>query len=171
MIGSRRLIEDIVNNYAYINSSFGPTLLNWMKRRTPDVYERILEGDRLSLETQEGHGNAIAQVYNHMILPLANYRDKRMQVAWGFQDFEFRFGRKSESMWLPETAVNLESIRVLIDSGIRYVILSPFQALRVRPMSRYTREALPLRRYLRLARPSCWTIRLTKREFLARPKT
>jgi alpha-amylase/alpha-mannosidase (GH57 family) len=136
VISRRNLTADIVNNYAYINFNFGPTLLSWIEAHAPDVYRRILEADRTSRALQDGHGNGIAQVYNHVIMPLASFRDKHTQVVWGLTDFEWRFGRKSESIWLGETAVNLETARVLIDHGIRYVILSPFQALRVRPLDR-----------------------------------
>jgi len=136
VMGAGNRIEEIVNNYAFLSFDFGPTLLSWLEVHDPSTYRQILEGDRNSVRLQNGHGNAIAHVYNHMILPLANYRDKRTQIAWGLRDFEWRFGRKSESIWLGETAVNLETIRVLIDFGIRYIILSPFQAARVRPIER-----------------------------------
>jgi len=136
VMGAGNRIEEIVNNYAFLSFDFGPTLLSWLERHEPSVYRQILEGDRNSVRLQQGHGNGIAHVYNHMILPLANYRDKRTQIAWGLRDFEWRFSRKSESIWLAETAVNLETIRVLIDFGVRYVILSPFQAARVRPIER-----------------------------------
>ncbi len=134
--GPRDLIEEIVNNYAYISYDFGPTLLNWLEHHSPRVYEQIIEGDRWSVRMQEGHGNAIAHVYNHVIMPLANYRDKRTQIIWGLRDFEWRFGRKSESIWLAETAINFETVKLLIEHGIRYVILSPYQALRTRPLDR-----------------------------------
>ncbi len=136
LMGERNLIEEICNNYAFINFDFGPTLLTWLERYAPNTYESILEGDRLSVQLQAGHGNAIAQVYNHVIMPLANYRDKRTQIVWGLRDFEWRFGRKSESIWLAETAVNLDTVKLLIEFGIRYIILSPFQALRTRPLDR-----------------------------------
>jgi alpha-amylase/alpha-mannosidase (GH57 family) len=136
VMGAGNRIEEIVNNYAFLSFDFGPTLLSWLELHEPSVYRQILEGDRNSVRLQQGHGNGIAHVYNHMILPLANYRDKRTQIAWGLRDFEWRFSRKSESIWLAETAVNLETIRVLIDFGVRYVILSPYQAARVRPIER-----------------------------------
>lgn len=136
VMGAGNQIEEIVNNYAFLSFDFGPTLLSWLEVREPSVYRQILEGDRNSVRLQQGHGNGIAHVYNHMILPLANYRDKRTQIAWGLRDFEWRFGRKSESIWLAETAVNRETLRVLIDFGIRYIILSPYQAARVRPIER-----------------------------------
>jgi alpha-amylase/alpha-mannosidase (GH57 family) len=136
LMGARNLIEEIVNNYAYTSFDFGPTLLTWLERHSPGVYEQIIEGDRWSVRMQGGHGNAIAHVYNHMIMPLANYRDKITQIVWGLRDFEWRFQRKSESIWLAETAINLETVKLLIDHGVRYVILSPYQALRTRPLDR-----------------------------------
>jgi alpha-amylase/alpha-mannosidase (GH57 family) len=136
VMGEGNRIEEIVNNYAFMDFDFGPTLLTYLERNAPDVYRGILEGDRVSLRLQNGHGNAIAQVYNHMIMPLANYRDKRTQIAWGLRDFEWRFGRKSESIWLAETAINLATVKLLIEAGIRYIVLSPFQALRCRPLER-----------------------------------
>src|SRR2546428_650275 len=98
-----RIIK-IVNNYASISFNFGPTLLSWLEQHEPSTYAAILEADRSSRERFGGHGNAIAQAYNHVILPLANARDKETQVRWGVRDFEKRFGRKPEGMWLPQTA-------------------------------------------------------------------
>ena len=121
-----------VNNYAQINFNFGPTLLSWMEKYVPKTYELILEADKESLLRFSGHGAAIAQVYNHMIMPLANQQDKETQVIWGIKDFEFRFKRKPEGMWLSETAVNLDSLEVLARHGIVYTILSPAQAHQVR---------------------------------------
>jgi len=131
MDGNGRIV-DIVNNYAKISFNFGPTLLSWMQDKEPAVYGAILEADRESREHFSGHGSAIAQAYNHMILPLANSRDKRTQVLWGLRDFEHRFGRKPEGMWLPETAVDLESLDIMAKEGIRYAILEPHQAHRMR---------------------------------------
>jgi alpha-amylase/alpha-mannosidase (GH57 family) len=125
-------IVNIVNNYAKISFNFGPTLLSWMEIHEPAVYGAILEADRESRENFSGHGSAIAQAFNHMILPLANTRDKRTQVIWGVKDFERRFARKPEGMWLPETAVDLESLDIMAQEGIRYAILEPHQAHRVR---------------------------------------
>ena len=125
-------IVRIVNNYAKVSFNFGPTLLSWMEEKEPDLYRRILEADRESRENFSGHGSAIAQAYNHIILPLANARDKRTQVVWGVRDFESRFGRRPEGMWLPETAVDLESLDLMAKEGIRYAILEPHQAHRVR---------------------------------------
>jgi alpha-amylase/alpha-mannosidase (GH57 family) len=125
-------ILEIINNYSSISFNFGPTLLPWLEKHFPSVYQKILEADRESLR-RFGHGNAIAQIYNHIIMPLANGRDKETEVLWGMADFEKRFHRKPEALWLPETAVNTSTLQVLIKYGMRYLILSPFQALRVRP--------------------------------------
>ena len=125
-------IVDIVNNYARMSFNFGPTLLSWMQRKKPEVYQQIIQSDRLSREMFSGHGSAIAQCYNHMIMPLANSRDQETQVIWGIRDFEYRFGRKPEGMWLPETAVDLASLEVLAAQGIRFTILAPRQAAMVR---------------------------------------
>ena len=125
-------ITDIVNNYAKISFDIGPTLLSWIKLHHPDVYRAIIEADRLSQKRFSGHGSAIAHAYNHIIMPLASSRDKRTQVIWGIRDFEYRFGRKPEGMWLPETAANLETLDILAEQGITFTILAPRQARRVR---------------------------------------
>ncbi|HEX8136816.1 MAG TPA: DUF3536 domain-containing protein [Pyrinomonadaceae bacterium] len=125
-------IERIVNNYASISYNFGPTLLSWLEREHPRTYARIIEADRESASLRGGHGNAIAQGYNHSILPLCNERDRRTQIRWGLRDFQYRFGREAEAMWLPETACDDLTLGTLIDEGLRYVILSPHQAERVR---------------------------------------
>ena len=127
-------IVEMVNNYSNISFNFGPTLLAWMEVHAPDVYQAVLEADRLSQERFSGHGSALAQAYNHMILPLANRRDKYTQILWGIRDFEKRFGRYPEGMWLPETAVDLECLDILAEFGIRFTILAPHQAARVRPL-------------------------------------
>ncbi len=127
------LIADIVNNYEEISFNYGPTLLSWLEDHAPLTYQRILDADRRSL-ARLGHGNAIAQAYNHIILPLATPRDLETEVIWGLADFEHRFGRKAEAMWLPETAVNYPTLAVLAAQGMKYVILSPYQAHRVRPL-------------------------------------
>jgi alpha-amylase/alpha-mannosidase (GH57 family) len=125
-------IAEIVNNYSKISFNFGPTLLQWMEHATPDVYRAIQAADRESRERFSGHGSAMAQAYNHMIMPLANARDKYTQAFWGVKDFEYRFGRAPEGMWLPETAVDLESLDILAGLGIKFTVLSPYQASRVR---------------------------------------
>ena len=121
-------IRAIVNNYASISFNFGPTLLSWLQTAAPDTYAAILEADRLSRDRFSGHGNAIAQAYNHIILPLANARDQRTQVRWGIRDFEQRFGRKPEGMWIPETAVDIPTLEALAAEGIAFTILEPHQA-------------------------------------------
>lgn len=127
-------IARIVNNYARISFDFGPTLLSWLEVKAPAIYAAVIDADRQSQTRFSGHGSAMAQVYNHMILPLANRRDKITQVRWGIDDFERRFGRKPEGMWLPETAVDLESLEILAEHGIRFTILAPQQAVAVRPL-------------------------------------
>ena len=134
ILDDRGRIVKLVNNYAQISFNFGPTLLQWMAEKAPGVYHEILAADADSREHFGGHGSAIAQAYNHVILPLATYRDKCTQVLWGIRDFEHRFGRRPEGMWLPETAVDLESLAVLAEQDIRYTILAPYQARRVRPI-------------------------------------
>jgi alpha-amylase/alpha-mannosidase (GH57 family) len=129
--GSNRIVS-IENNYARISFNFGPTLLSWMEKNSPEVYAAVLEADRSSVGRFSGHGSALAQAYNHVILPLANRRDKVTQVQWGIRDFTRRFGRFPEGMWLPETAVDTESLEVLAEHQIGFTILAPHQAVRVR---------------------------------------
>jgi alpha-amylase/alpha-mannosidase (GH57 family) len=126
--------ELIVNNYANISFDFGPTLLSWLKDKHPDTYAEIIDADQQSAHERAGHGNAIAQSYGHAILPLCNERDRQTQTHWGLVDFRERFGRNAESMWLPETACNDGVIELLIEAGLRFVILAPHQASRVRPI-------------------------------------
>src|SRR5690606_7457057 len=133
-------ILGIINNYSRINFNFGPTLLSWMEKGAPDVYQAILQADKDGAERYGGHGSAMAQVYNHMIMPLANTRDKITQVRWGIRDFETRFGRRPEGIWLAETAVDTESLEILADHGILYTVLAPGQARRIRPLAANARE-------------------------------
>ena len=132
ILDSEGRIVRIVNNYSKISFNFGPTLLYWLEQNQPEVYASILEADRQSARNFSGHGSALAQVYNHMILPLANWRDKQTQVIWGIRDFQHRFRRQPEGMWLPETAVDTETLEMLVENGIRFTILAPRQAARVR---------------------------------------
>jgi alpha-amylase/alpha-mannosidase (GH57 family) len=120
------------NNYARISFNFGPTLLSWLERHHPETYQQIIAADRESISQRGGHGNAIAQAYGHAILPLCNERDRLTQVVWGVADFRFRFRREPEALWLPETAANDATLALLIEQGLRYVILAPEQAKRVR---------------------------------------
>ena len=132
IVDSRNKILDVVNNYEYISFNFGPTLLSWMEKYAPHTYERIIKADIESRVAHDGHGNAMAQVYNHIIMPLANERDKETQVKWGIYDFEYRFGRKPEGIWLAETAVDDDTLRVCEANGIKFIVLSPYQALKIR---------------------------------------
>ena len=117
-----------VGNYGRISFNFGPTLLSWLEEHHPETYQHILAADRESVAQRDGHGNAIAQAYGHAILPLCNERDRLTQVVWGVADFRFRFGREPEALWLPETAANDATLALLIEQGLRYVILAPEQA-------------------------------------------
>lgn len=122
----------VVNNYAQISFNFGPTLLTWLERNHPNTYARVIQSDLDSASNRGGHGNAIGQAYGHAILPLCNARDLHTQIRWGMADFRYRFGRDPEAMWLPETACNDDVMSALIDQGLRFVILAPHQAARVR---------------------------------------
>ncbi len=133
VLNDRGELVGIVNNYEYLSFNIGPTLMSWLEQYDPEVYQRIVEADRKSCDRLNGYGNAIAQVYNHIILPLANERDKRTQIRWGKADFESRFGRAPEGMWLAETAIDYDTVKILIDEGIRFIILAPSQAQRCRP--------------------------------------
>lgn len=134
IVNGRSQIERIVNNYANVNFNFGPTLMSWLEAAHPEICRRVVAADQLSQRQHSGHGSAIAQAYNHAILPLCNDRDRRTQIKWGVADFTRRFGRDPEAMWLPETACNDDTMGALIDAGLQYVILSPHQAERVRPI-------------------------------------
>ncbi|MCE5340713.1 MAG: DUF3536 domain-containing protein [Planctomycetaceae bacterium] len=132
ILSPERKIINIVNNYSKMSFNFGPTLMIWLEKHATDVYESILEADRQSQKNFSGHGAAIAQAYNHMIMPLANRRDKITQIIWGLADFEKRFERKAEGMWLPETAVDNETLDIMAEYGVKFTILSPTQAKRIR---------------------------------------
>ena len=124
----------IVNNYSRMSFNFGPTLLSWLKDKAFRAYTTILDADRTSIERYSGHGSAMAQVYNHIIMPLANARDKFTQVVWGIEDFRHRFQRDPEGMWLPEAAVDLATLDMMAEQGIYFTVLSPYQARRIRPL-------------------------------------
>jgi len=132
LVGEDGKIVDMTNNYAKMSFDFGPTLLRWIESHYSELLGRIVEADRESAATFSGHGSAMAQVYNHMIMPLASPADRRTQAKWGIQDFQRRFGRYPEGMWLPETAVDTDTLRALAEQGIKFTILSPRQALAVR---------------------------------------
>ncbi|MEG5017417.1 MULTISPECIES: DUF3536 domain-containing protein [unclassified Microcoleus] len=134
ILNDRGEVAGIVNNYEYMSFNIGPTLMSWLERYDAEVYQRILEADRKSCQRLNGHGNAIAQVYNHIIMPLANERDKYTQIRWGIADFRSRFDRDPEGMWLAETAVDYATLEVLVAEGIRFIVLAPSQAERCRPL-------------------------------------
>ncbi len=132
ILNSAGEVMEIVNTYEYLSFNIGPTLMSWLERYDLEVYQRILDADRKSCDRLNGHGNAIAQAYNHIILPLANDPDKRTQIRWGKADFKSRFGRDPEGMWLAETAVDYITLSILIEEGIRFIVLAPSQAQRCR---------------------------------------
>jgi alpha-amylase/alpha-mannosidase (GH57 family) len=131
MNGENQIIR-IMNNYSRISFNFGPTLLSWLEENAPRTYRMIRDADRQSMERYDGHGSALAQVYNHIIMPLAITRDRVTQIRWGIADFEHRFGRKPEGMWLSETAVDNETLDLLAQNGVLFTILAPHQCARVR---------------------------------------
>jgi alpha-amylase/alpha-mannosidase (GH57 family) len=149
-------IESIVNNYAKISFNFGPTLLSWMEVNDPGSYKRILEADKNAQDSFGGFGSAIAQVYNHLIMPLANRQDKITQISWGIKDFEHRFERKPDGMWLAETAVDTETLEILADFGIKFTILAPRQvkAFRKKGVEEWTEGECDSRRPYKVLLPS-----------------
>jgi len=128
-------IVRITNNYARMSFNFGPTLLSWLQEFAPRTYRMILDADKASQERYSGHGSAMAQVYNHLIMPLATRRDALTQIRWGVADFQFRFGRRPEGMWLAETAMNRETLDLLAQEGIKFTIAAPLQAARFRHLA------------------------------------
>ncbi|NHI91915.1 MAG: DUF3536 domain-containing protein [Candidatus Lokiarchaeota archaeon] len=132
ILNQKGQIIKLVNNYEKISFNFGPTLISWMEKRYPKLYKKILNADKISQHDNNGHGNAIAQIYNHIIMPLATRDDKEIEIIWGIEDFKRRFNRSPEGMWLSETAVDIETIELLIEHDIKFIILSPTQAKRVK---------------------------------------
>ena len=132
LLNSQKLIRNISNNYENISFNFGPTLLSWLEKFDADTYQKIILADKKSVE-HYGHGNALAQVFNHIIQPLANARDNETQIIWGLRDFESRFGRKAEGIWLAETAADTPTLEFLAAQGVKFTILSPNQVKSVRP--------------------------------------
>ena len=118
--GDNRIVK-LINNYARISFNFGPTLLSWLEVKAPEAYAAILAADRDSQQRFSGHGSALAQVYNHVIMPLANSRDRKTQIRWGIGDFTKRFRRAPEGMWLAETAVDIETLELLADQDTQNV--------------------------------------------------
>lgn len=121
-----------LRNFEQISFNIGPTLCEWMESFDPSTFHKIVEQDRLNV-LRHGTGNAIAQAYNHTILPLASYRDKVTQIAWGIADFQHHFRRKPQGMWLPETAVDMETLQIMAEQGIEFTILAPWQAQEADP--------------------------------------
>jgi len=134
LLDEKGLIAEMADNYRRMSFNFGPTLLTWIEREHPLVYKAIIEADKKSCADLDDHGNAIAQPYYHVILPLQNLRDKRTLVRLGLEDFRLRFSREPEGLWLPETAVDEETLEVLIEEGLKFTILAPSQAARVRDL-------------------------------------
>lgn len=134
ILDTQQFITKITNNYGHISFNFGATLLSWLEITDPETYQLILDADKKSVERFDGHGSAIAQVYSHLIMPLANQRDKETQIIWGIRDFECRFKRKPEGMWLAETAVDTDSLELLAKHGIHYTILAPRQVKAIRKL-------------------------------------
>ena len=132
IVNGANQISRILNNYARISFNFGPTLLSWLEENAPRTYRMIRDADRQSMLRFTGHGSALAQVYNHVIMPLAVTRDRVTQIRWGIADFKHRFGRDPEGMWLAETAVDSETLDLLAQHGILFTILAPHQCARVR---------------------------------------
>src|SRR5580698_7653986 len=133
IVNKHNEITRILNNYAHMSFNFGPTLLSWLEENAPRTYRMILDADKASVDRYGGHGSALAQVYNHIIMPLASRRDAITQIRWGIADFESRFGRKPEGMWLAETAVNRTVLDLMAAEGIKFTILAPHQCARFRP--------------------------------------
>ncbi|MFY1645133.1 glycoside hydrolase, partial [Methanoculleus bourgensis] len=132
ILDAEGVIVEVVNTYSRISFTAAPTLLSWLERHRPGVHKAVIDADLESRERYAGHGSAIASCYNHLIMPLATHEDKRTQIAWGVRDFAARFGREPEGMWLPETAVDIESLDLMAKAGIRFTILAPHQAGKVR---------------------------------------
>ncbi len=131
---NKNQITRIVNNYARISFNFGPTLLSWLKENAPRTYRMILDGERRSRKTYKGHSSAMAQVYNHVIMPLANQRDRITQIRWGIADYQHHYGEAPEGMWLAETAADTGTLELLAQHGIRFTVLAPHQCKRIRPL-------------------------------------
>ncbi len=135
LLGTDGLIRRVINNYERLSFNFGPTLLSWLEKADSDTYHQLIAADRRAAEAHDGHGPALAQVYNHIIMPLANPRDRLTQIRWGLIDFETRFGRRPEGQWLAETAADLETLKMLAGEGVKFTILSQGQAAAVRPLA------------------------------------
>jgi alpha-amylase/alpha-mannosidase (GH57 family) len=134
IVNSKNKIIRIVNNYARISFNFGPTLMSWLMENAPRTYRMILDGERRSRKSFNGHSSAMAQVYNHIILPLANRRDRITQIRWGIADYQRHYGAAPEGMWLAETAADNESLELMAQQGIKFTVLAPHQCRRIRSL-------------------------------------
>jgi alpha-amylase/alpha-mannosidase (GH57 family) len=135
ILDAQKRIRHIINNYAWMSFNVGPTLMRWLAQHDHETYRNIIAADHEGRQRYGGHGPAIAQVYGHLIMPLATPRDRRTQVAWGVADFVHHYGRQPEGMWLAETAVCTDSLEALAEHGITFTILAPHQAYAVRPLT------------------------------------
>jgi alpha-amylase/alpha-mannosidase (GH57 family) len=143
IVNKDNLITRIVNNYARISFNFGPTLLSWLKENAQRTYRMILDGERRSRMSFKGHSSAMAQVYNHIILPLANRRDRVTQIRWGIADYQYNYGEPPEGMWLAETAADSESLELLAQHGIKFTVLAPHQCYHIRPLKEVAGQPAP----------------------------
>jgi len=135
MVNDRNQITAIVNNYSRISFNIGPTLMSWLEQNAPRTYRMVLDGEKSSRKNYRGHSSAMAQVYNHLILPLAGARDRVTQIRWGIADYEYRYGHKPEGMWLAEAAADTESLRLMAEHGIKFTVLAPHQCKHIRPLN------------------------------------
>src|SRR6185437_13568952 len=132
IVNNKNQITRIVNNYSRISFNFGPTLLSWVRDNAPRTYRMILDGEKRSRKNFKGHSSAMAQGYNHIIMPLASRRDRITQIRWGIADYQFHYGLPPEGMWLAETAADTETLELLATHGIKFTVLAPHQCKRIR---------------------------------------
>jgi alpha-amylase/alpha-mannosidase (GH57 family) len=135
IVNNKGQITRIVNNYARISFNLGPTLLSWLMENAPRTYRMVLDGERRSRKMFHGHSSAMAQVYNHIILPLASHRDRITQIRWGIADYQHHYGAPPEGMWLAETAADTESLELLAQHNIKFTLLAPHQCMRIRSLA------------------------------------
>jgi alpha-amylase/alpha-mannosidase (GH57 family) len=143
IVNNRNQIISIVNNYSRISFNVGPTLLSWLKDNAPRTYRMILDGERSSRKHYRGHSSAMAQVYNHMIMPLASPRDRLTQIRWGIADYMHHFGEQPEGMWLAETAADTATLEAMAQNGIKFTVLAPYQCKRIRPLKQAAADPMP----------------------------
>ncbi|HEY1495791.1 MAG TPA: glycoside hydrolase, partial [Candidatus Solibacter sp.] len=134
IVNIKNKITRIANNYSRISFNFGPTLLSWLQENAPRTYRMVLDGEKRSRKNFKGHSSAMAQGYNHIIMPLANLRDRMTQIRWGIADYQFHYGIPPEGMWLAETAADTETLQLLAAHGIKFTVLSPHQCRRIRSL-------------------------------------